>query len=221
MLRRNEYDLTQRVIAGTREREKGEVRKLSKYLNVHGKMDKEGEEYCIRVNREIRSITESIIRFGPESTDTLPHITLAMGPLREKADLEDVAEAVGASINGLLRPILHIGQPYVSRTNGRYILSDIVEDLSFKRLRTAVRQGLDPLFQSLGKENDSVSHVTLGYVEHDQDLVSDRLQSMSARISTVIESVEISNTGPKGTCVDSIYVFPLLKSNRTPPVSNS
>jgi hypothetical protein len=173
-------------------------------LNVHYALDESGWDYCVRINTGIRRITESLIRFGHEPDSAIPHITLVMGTLHESTRIETLARAVNMISDGARRCSFRIGRPYISRLNGRYVLSDLEPDPSFLDLQASL-ESVPSSHMDLSASVDKGPHITLAYITTKHTSVRDYLLAVPADLEIVGRNVEISDVAANGTCINTLF----------------
>jgi hypothetical protein len=177
-------------------------------INLHFAIDARGTAYCERVNSGIRQITPSVIHFGEGST-MIPHISLIMGVLREGSSLEDLIATAGESFSSHRAPIVRIGPPYLEDVRGRYVFSDILnaEDIVATRQRLAAR--VAGIHLDVQTDYTELPHLTLGHVEDRSEEIRRYLATVPVESEIACPAVEISDVGPKGTCINSIWKMAL------------
>lgn len=177
-------------------------------INIHLTLDERGLAYCYEVNSRIRAITESVIEFGPGSP-MIPHISLIMGQLRDD-ELRNISEITASAVGGEAPLAFFVDAPYLEDVRTRYIFSDVRDGDNFMRMKRKLHSSLDGKYLDVQTDYTEVAHLTLGHVENRKDEVRKYLGGVTAGFSIYSPAVEISDAGPKGTCINSLYKF-LLK----------
>lgn len=180
-------------------------------INIHMKVDEVTEEYCQKVNAGVREITDSIIVFGKE-TSMIPHITISMGELNEqKNSIDDVVTIVKETISKLSPIQFWVHSPYLENVVNQYVFSDVDGGSVFKDLREelTMKLGREHLDNIGGSYGEQAPHLTLAHVIEKQQEVRTFLKTIKAEFGFDSNSIEISDVGPKGTSINSLYVFKL------------
>lgn len=178
-------------------------------LNLHYSLNAEGQQYCLEVNSGIRQITTSAVVFGADPGAAIPHVTVFMGRLRDDNNISIFTTALKAASVCARRCTFKIGRPYISITNGRYILSDVEADSSLVELRSSLQKALSPYMEISGGSDPNEAHVTLGYITKEYDAVSNYLDTLPTGPWVVSDSLELSDAGPKGTSINSLLKISL------------
>lgn len=183
---------------------------MTRKLNLHLALDSAGISWCENINREIRAISESEIVFGEDST-MIPHVSVVMGTLMAHRTLEElmsVAESLAATSRQLQ---VKGGPPYIETVRGRYVFSDLGVDE--RLLRLCQEASLYLAGQTLDVQSDysDVPHVTLAHVTQAQDEVGMLLRKYAQGFTCNTVTLELSDVGPKGSCVNRLGWWPLAQ----------
>jgi hypothetical protein len=181
---------------------------MSAKFNIHLTVDDGAMEYCLMVNDGLRAITDSVIRFGRSSTMT-PHVSLLMGELHPATELRTLADLTRSVVEGQAVVTFFVDAPRLEKGRNRYVLSDLRESSDFLVLWRRLKAVLDGPYLKVPNDQTADPHLTLGYIEGDHQAVEAYLRSIRAGFRIRCPEVEISNVGPKGTCVDSLFRFAL------------
>ena len=173
-------------------------------INIHLKVDDAVVAYARSVNAQVRAVTPSIVVFD-DTSPMQPHITLAMGYLQDNVSVDDICVAVEMFAKSMSPLALSLSAPHVLE-NG-FVFSDVSPD-NVSILKQNMTVLMADKLQDL-KHADKGSHLTLGWIEQAFEAVADRLKTYSNKLACTCRSIEISDAGPKGTCVKSLAVFPL------------
>ena len=177
-------------------------------VNIHLTLDGRAIDYCYKVNSAIRGITESIITFGP-TNEMIPHISLIMGILIDDASLPMVAKLTREAVSNESIVVFNVEPPYLEDVRNRYVFSDVRTGNAFENLKRKLQSVLDGKYLNVQTDYTDRPHLTLGHIENKKDEVRDYLRGVPANFSVCCPAVEISNVGPKGTCISSLYKFDL------------
>lgn len=177
-------------------------------INIHLTLQEDAIEYSRSVNMAIRNITCSEIVFD-ESSPMIPHITLVMGMVRDNISLEEIATitrrmaAETKPIRSIIRP------PYLETKRNRYVFSDVFDGEILAKLKRDFYTTMVPEFLTTQSDYTDQPHITLAHVTEKQEKVVALLQTFSQSIVSTSPEIEISDTGSKGTCINSLYKFKL------------
>jgi|ERR1035441_3088072 hypothetical protein len=177
-------------------------------INIHLTLDKRATVYCYEVNRGIRGITTSIIEFGP-SAHMIPHISLIMGQMRDDAGLITIAKITQDAVSDESAIVFSVDPPYLEDVRNRYVFSDVRAGGAFENLRRKLHSLLNEKHLDVQTDYAEMPHLTLGHVDDHKDEVREYLRGVRAGFSICCPAVEISDAGPKGTCINSLYKFDL------------
>lgn len=177
-------------------------------VNLHLSLDQRGRDYCYSVNAGIRRITTSIIEFG-EGSSMIPHISLIMGQILDHKPLEEVASITGEIISAENGVVFKVEDPYLENVRNRYIFSDVHGGEAFSNLKQRLHAQLSGTYLAVQADYTEQPHLTLGHVEDNREKVCAYLRSVRAGFYICCPAVEISDAGPKGTCVNSLFRFDL------------
>lgn len=172
-------------------------------LNIHLTLDERATNYCIKVNEGLQKITISRIIFGKDSS-LIPHLSLIIGDLYENYTYQDVTTAIQSVASRFTRLQLSVGHPYLT---GRWVFSNVKGERLLE-LRKAVREKLGEKYLRPQPVSD-VPHITLGYVEQHHNEVRSYLDGINDDFNFYSTSIEISDGGPQGTCINSLSTIPL------------
>jgi len=177
-------------------------------LNIHLTLSREALSYCQLVNNGIRQITNSIIIFD-ENSPMIPHISLIMGELDNKYTINDLIQKVknfSLKTNSLH---FHINPPYIENVRNRYIFSDVDCSDEFSILKKRLYKLLGSKILHCQTDYTEIPHITLGHIEDKAEIVKNYLVDIKADFDFTSSSIEISEAGPKGTCINSLAIFEL------------
>jgi hypothetical protein len=179
-------------------------------INIHLALDPRGLAYAREVNAGIRRITNSIIEFR-EASPMIPHVSLMMGELLEQATLEEVSRITREVASSQCALVLEVGNPYMESVKNRYVLSDVHAGevyASLKKKLFALLKGTHLITES---DETEKGHLTLGHVENHREEVQEYLRNVRAGFEMRCPAIEISDVGPRGTCVNSLFRLALLQ----------
>lgn len=175
-------------------------------INVHMTVDESTLEFCKEINKEIRSITNSTIIYS-ENSLMVPHMTIVMGKLDENIISMDNFFNMVAQLAKNIKPInFNVYLPYLEDVVNKYIFCDVNGGKKFLHLREKFKNEfsnniLHDIGGSYGKQPP---HLTLGHIEDKQREIRDYLSSIKRQFDFISDKVEISDVGPKGSCLGSI-----------------
>jgi 2'-5' RNA ligase len=185
-------------------------------INIHLTLDSRALAYCHEVNAGIRRITTSIIEFS-ESSRMIPHISLIMGQLLDHVTLEEVARITAEVVSTEKVLVFRVDGPYLENVRNRYVFSDVHGGDAFLNLRQRLHARLNGSHLVVQSDYTEQAHLTLGHVEDRREEVRAYLQSVRAGFDVRCPAAEISDAGPKGTCVNSLFRFdfPLSETSQS------
>ncbi|MFW6359133.1 MAG: 2'-5' RNA ligase family protein [Chroococcales cyanobacterium] len=177
-------------------------------LNIHLVIKDKALRFCQEVNRGIQGITNSEIVFDQDSP-MIPHLSLIRGELDGDASLEDVKELIPDAIATFSSLSLYLHSPYLESDRNSYVLSDVEGGKALKDLIHQLYDSLCPNLihpQSQGNDNP---HITLAYINANPEAVRQYLSEVKAEFEFESDAIEISDSGERGTCINSLAQFDL------------
>lgn len=181
---------------------------MRRKLNIHLMVPDVALRYCIEVNKGIRDITDSVIVFD-QTSPMIPHVSLLMGELDESSSLEEVARLTQNALTGIAPIRFYVHPPYLENVRNRYVFSDVEGGQPLMELKRALFDLLGGRYLHSQSDYTEQPHLTLGHVEDRRNEVRIYLNTIQAGFTFVSDTVEISDAGPKGTCVNSLYKYVL------------
>jgi len=175
-------------------------------INIHLTVDESALTYCREVNAGIRKITNSIIVFDDESP-MIPHISVIMGKIDDNQTLSEIADVAGNLLSDWRPLIISVGPPYLENVRNRYVFSDLDGGQAFKKLKQEFHRALKARYLHVQTDYTDQAHLTLGHVEDKRDEVRRYLSQVQADFEFVSKELEISDAGPKGTCINSLFKY--------------
>jgi 2'-5' RNA ligase len=179
-----------------------------KKINIHLVVNEEAYNYCREVNAEICKITHSEITFNDHSP-MIPHLSLLRGDVKAKNAIQQVADLTQSVATEFESPQLRVHSPYIASHSGHYILSDISAEEPFQALRKTLFQQLTPQLITPQNSKTETPHLTLGYIQNQEQEVQSYLETVKAEFDFYSPAVEISEEGDRGTCINSLFRFNL------------
>lgn len=178
-------------------------------INVHIPVQGEALTICREINARINTVSPSVIRFDGDSSMRV-HITLVIGALPNEGDLPTVIKEV-ADIAAMAAPFVMktTQRLYIEEARNRYVFWDLAATRDFTRLRAQVAKSIGHLLVRASEVIEETPHITLGHVESEHDRIRALLRAFEREIAVPVTAVEISDAGPKGTCIDKIASFEL------------
>lgn len=178
-------------------------------LNIHLSLDQEAQRFCREVNAGIRSIVESTIIFD-ENSPMIPHITLVMGELSPSCTLADLSLLTTSISKRYFSLKIRFGKPYVENHKNTYIFMDAEHNHELLELRRDFAERALGSHLLSSEKYSETPHLTLANIRAtEKEAVGAYLQSLQPALEVVCNAIEISHVGPKGTCIDSIFIIPL------------
>jgi 2'-5' RNA ligase len=179
-------------------------------LNIHLTLDNKTLNYCRQVNAGIRKITESVIIFDHKSP-MIPHISLIMGELDDNYSVAQLAQIVKKTISHVRPFQFRVLSPYMENVRNRYIFSDVQSGETFGMLKTKLHEVLGSKVLHSQNDYSEVPHITLGHAEEKHEEIRKYLSGVKANFNFTSNAVEVSEAGPKGTCINSLHIFKLRR----------
>jgi 2'-5' RNA ligase len=177
---------------------------MRRKLNIHLMVPDVALQYCLQVNKGIRDITDSVIVFD-ETSPMIPHVSVLMGELDENNSLEEVAELTQDALSSVAPIKFYVHPPYLENVRNRYVFSDVEGGQPFMELKRRLFSLLGERYLQSQSDYTEQPHLTLGHVEDKRNEVRIYLNTIQAGFTFVSDTVEISDAGPKGTCINSLY----------------
>ena len=103
-----------------------------------------------------------------------------------------------------------LSSPYLVPNQG-FIFNDVINS-NIKQIKTDFTVLMSDYLNDM-KSADRVAHVTLGYIEHNKEAVLSFLQDQQENFTVRCDFIEISHSGPKGTCINSLQIYALKDAN--------
>lgn len=181
-------------------------------LNLHLKLDVNISTLVKEINIDINKEDQPIIDFSSNEKIMIPHITVIMGYLDEyKYSVKELIEKIVPLIRSFPALPFSLSQPYIENQKHNYVFSDVTFGDEFKQLQNLLFEHLEPNVLNVQTDFNKQSHLTLGYVTSNHARVSQMLASKYNNF--VIEgkstTIELSDVGPKGTCINSLWSYDL------------
>ena len=145
-------------------------------LKIYLTLDEQTEQFCRKVNAQVRRITDSAIVFS-ETSLMIPHISLVTGELVSTQTFKALTTALEALAQGVNPLTLWLTQLYIEPLQGRYVLCGIQENPALTELRESISEGLLDTYLSLPVTRPFAPHLTLAHIDARQE----RSRPISAR----------------------------------------
>lgn len=180
---------------------------MSRKINIHFAFAPESVAMLRAMNARLRTFTSSLIVFD-ETSPHIPHVSLLMGTLKTDEDLAVIANATEATARRYRRRHLILRRPYLENVRNHYVFCDVANEAAVVDVRDCLR---DVLLSYLSVQDDyaEVPHVTLAHVGIDHPSIEPILGGFPDERQVTVVGIEISDTGPKGTCINPLYRYPL------------
>lgn len=166
--------------------------------------------YAHKVNREIISIIDSIIDFSNPHQPMIPHITILMGRVYDDMIMiQNITEKILPVLESYSQFEFEVTPPYIEPVNEQYIFDNVNLNTKYYDFQEELISALDPMTLKIEKEYIKSTHLTLGYIDSKQGEVSRMLEKgyQSLSIKSFSNFIELSDTGRKGTCVNSLTTY--------------
>lgn len=177
-------------------------------LNIHLTVSPNVVSYCKDINRSVRKLTESVIDFEADPP-MFPHISLIMGILDEKYNLDTLITEVKTKCTQFRPFTFRVLNPYLENVRNHYVFSDIVGNGDFTVLKQTLHSAFNGTYLHTESDYSEVPHITLAHINEKYEEVRQYLKGIVAGMECVCDCIEISDAGPKGTCSDSLFRLPL------------
>ena len=139
----------------------------------------------------------------------IPHISLIMGNLDEKYSFDALISEVKAKCARFKPLTFRVLNPYLENIRNRYVFSDVDGNGNFTALKQTLQSSLNGTYLHVQDDYSETPHLTLAHIEAKQEQVSQYLNGIVAGFECVCDCIEISDAGPKGSCSNSLFRFPL------------
>ena len=178
-------------------------------INIHFPLRGRLHEFALSVNREILKIVPTEIDFSPASFQ-IPHVTVYMGFVKNLQDLQRLMRVTQEFSRNVCPMTVTVTNPYLKEPRRNWIFVDIVESKEFINLKLQFKElantYLEPLVWDVVAEPP---HITVGYIKTNLDTVEKELKKISVDDSFVLDAIELSFGGLRGSCLGSIRTFEL------------
>jgi 2'-5' RNA ligase len=181
---------------------------MSQKINVHFAFAPDSVTLLRQMNARLRAFTPSLIVFD-ETSPHIPHVSLQMGTLNTDDDLPLVAKAAEATARRYRQRDLILRRPYLENVRNHYVFCDVANEDRVFDVRDELRQALASLL-IVQDDYAEVPHVTLAHISIDHAEIDPFLGEFPDRQAATVVAIEVSDTGPKGTCVNPLYRYSLL-----------
>lgn len=187
--------------------------KNSTKINIHFSIRGDINSYCLKLNKEIiKTSGFQNIDFGYGSIQ-FPHLTLAMGYIRNQKDLFNLLKAVSKFVNKQTVIPTKFSNPYLVQPNNNYIFLDAEQNETILRIKKELHRYTKNIFNPFKDEViAAIPHITLGYVEQKDTSLINLLQQYPAPPETILDSIGVSFCGSLGSCVGLIKSFEIKKN---------
>jgi 2'-5' RNA ligase superfamily len=180
---------------------------MRRKINVHFVFAPDTVTALRRMNAQVRAFTPSLIVFD-ETSPHIPHVSLQMGTTNTDADLAPVAAAVEAVARRNSRRDLVLLRPYLENVRNHYVFCDVANAEAVVDVRQELERALHG-YLTVQDDYAEIPHVTVAHIDVDHTSIAPVLAQFPDHLSATVSVIEISDTGPKGTCVNPLYSYAL------------
>jgi 2'-5' RNA ligase len=180
---------------------------MGRKINVHFAFAPDTVAALRRMNAQLRAFTPSLIVFD-EASPHIPHVSLQMGTMNTDDDLAVVAAAVEAVARRHSRRDLVLLRPYLENVRNHYVFCDVANAEAVVDVRQELERALGE-YLAVQDDYAEIPHVTVAHVDVDHSSIAPMLAQFPNYQNATVSVIEISDTGPKGTCVNPLYSYEL------------
>ena len=180
---------------------------MGRKINVHFAFAPDTVFALRRMNAQLRLFAPSLIVFD-EASPHIPHVSLQMGTMNTDDALSSVAAAVEAIARRRSRRDLILLRPYLENVRNHYVFCDVANAEAVVDVRQELQIALRR-YLTVQDDYAETPHVTLAHVDVEHASIAPVLEQFPDRQNATVSVIEISDTGPKGTCVNPLYSYEL------------
>lgn len=155
----------------------------------------------------IQEITESQIDFEPASFQ-IPHLTVEMGYVKTDEEFKILMNELYTFAKGLSAFEVNTQKPFLKPVEKDYIFVGIAEnEIIFeikRKIKERLKKWIVPLEWDVSKGDP---HITVGYIGNHYKEVEQMIEKYPVGPTWIANTIEISYTGPKGSCLGTIRSF--------------
>jgi 2'-5' RNA ligase len=178
-------------------------------INVHFPLRGQLHRLALDVNKRINDKTSTEIDFSAKSFQ-VPHVTIYMGFVHHIEDLQMLMEKTREFFSKRNPLKVSVTAPYLKQPRRNWVFIDLVESDDFIQLKTEFKEAVDPYMEPLSWDVVSEPpHITVGYIKSGFDAVANELEQFVIKNSFLLDAVELSFGGSRGSCLGSIRTFEL------------
>jgi hypothetical protein len=170
-------------------------------ININFSLPDKLEGFVKDINNEFINEGYPDVDFVPEGSH-LPHITLLMGTVNSKNDLDEILRKITIFKNEI-NPIEYtVGHPYWKEPSQKFAFVDTLPLEIFKKFRLKLLLNLNGLINCEfhgGPENPS--HITVGYGDK-KTIDLKQFVELTPKEGFITNSVRVCIAGERGTCSD-------------------
>lgn len=176
-------------------------------LNIHFTVDDDTERYVRLINKGLNNVAPSAAAYTADAPLT-PHITLAMGTLREEIDDNIVIARVHEMTMNFLIQKVKIMPPLLEK--GRGYVMGAIEGGTIAKIKNDFTDIMSDLI-ILNHTHSKAPHITFGQVTNEKEFgaVESFLKLCQNEFNCSCYFIEVSEATAKGACLESLFKIQL------------
>ncbi|MFN8103924.1 MAG: hypothetical protein U0U69_05635 [Acidimicrobiia bacterium] len=148
-------------------------------VNISYRVVGDTSERAKVMNSSLLELADSPIRLADPNPTSVPHITIAMGQVKNAHEIQTIVNIVEPIARELCPAVVGFGHPYREGATGRYIFADAHLPRELEEARSAIWLRLGDVFVEEARRSNE-AHLTLGHVEACLEQVDQFLALQSA-----------------------------------------
>ena len=183
-------------------------------INIHFPLRGQLHKLALDVNKRINDKTSTEIDFSAKSFQ-VPHVTIYMGFVHHIENLQMLMQQTREFFSKRNPLRVRVTAPYLKQPRRNWVFIDLVESQDFIELKSEFKQAADPYMEPLSWDVVSEPpHITVGYIKSEFDIVARELEQFAITDSFLLDAVELSFGGSRGSCLGSIRTFELSATDK-------
>ncbi|KAF0199762.1 MAG: Uncharacterized protein FD166_190 [Bacteroidetes bacterium] len=176
-------------------------------INIHFPLRGDISNYCIELNREIQRLTKSSIDFSPKSFQ-IPHLTLYSGFVTNENNFNSILNEI-YELAQEMNPIeITPTRPILVKPKKNYIFIHTDQSNQINELKRDLKDRISKWIQPLGWDIISEApHISIAYINNNYEEIEEFLEEYHIGSNWYGDSIEVSYSGPWGSCLGSIRAF--------------
>jgi hypothetical protein len=180
-------------------------------VNVHFPLRGDLYQYATRVNEAVSGAASNEVRFEPSSFQ-LPHVTLIAGHVESETTFIHLLEATAGAAAALAPIQVTLGPPYAKARKGDWVFMDVNPVAELAEAKRTLARAVGPYLIPLSWDVTSEApHVTVAFMQDGLNAPAEVLASFGNVVTGVLEAIEVSFVGARGSCLGTIRTYELTQ----------